>query len=179
MRSTRFSSCLPLLALACLLQGGRAQAEAPPPELAVGFTTFHLVPVTGAAQNLTGITLAGRYNVDASWSWEASLGRHTGSEDSSVDLRQVSALAGLRYTWTFSGTWQGFVHVLGGWNELRASTPDGRADQSSDTAFGAGAGVDFALTPHLALRAQEDYLLTHYSGRTQRNTSLFLGVAFH
>jgi hypothetical protein len=151
-------------------------ALAPPPELTLAFTSFQLKPASGSDQRLNGIALGGRCSLTAAWSVEGALNRQTGKEAGAVDLRQLGALAGPRYSWNWNDRWQGFAHVLAGVQQLHAA--DGPAsDTKSTLALGPGVGAEFRLNRNVSFRVVEDYVITRYAGVTQRNTAFSFGIA--
>jgi len=158
-----------------LLVGQGLPAQAPPPELFLGFSSFHLRPAHGDDQRLNGVSLGGRHSFNPDWSLEVVASRRTATEADSVDLLQESLLAGPRFSHAWNGRWQAFVHLQAGLTRLSAHRSPERA-HSDSLVLAPGAGVDVTLTPRFALRAQEDYAYTRYAGVPQHSTCFTLGV---
>lgn len=157
------------------LQGGAVQAQTPQPELFLGFSSYHLRPTRGVDQRLDGFNLGGRYGLSSTWSLEAALNRQSGTEAGAVNLRQTGVVAGPRRSWVWNKHWQGFAHVLAGYEHLSAW--EGPASDAKDSlALVAGIGADYALNSHVSFRVQEDYSQTHYAGLPQRSTCFNLGI---
>jgi hypothetical protein len=169
-----------LAALACALPGAPAGAgpgPGSPWSWALGFSTCKLRPAHGSDQVLNGFALAGEYRLDPRWSLEAAFSHETGTEAGGVNLRQNGFLAGARYTLARSGPWLGYAHLLAGRKQLQASEP-GAQDQRTSLAFSPGAGLEYQAGRHLAVRAQADFILTHYAGVHQRSPGLVLALAY-
>ena len=118
MSANPLSKMVFVATLLCFLQGGPASAQTPPPEVALGFTSFHLRPESGADQRLNGVVIEGRYSFNLVWSLEGLVSRETGTEadanGDSVALRQQEILVGPRYSHPWSAHWQWFAHLLVG-----------------------------------------------------------------
>ena len=177
MRTTYWQRWLTLAAGIALVQGGQAVAQTPGPELTAGFSTVFLRPSKGTDERLKGWELGGRYGLDPAWALEGALSRQTGSTRDGVDQRQVGVRFGPRYSWNFNRQWQVFGHVQVGWEQFSAWKGEANV-QSHALAFIPGLGVEFAASPHLALRVREDLEVTHYAGQFQRSPVLYLGLAF-
>jgi len=161
--------------LASALQTNLATAQTSPMAWSVGYSTYKLRPASGTDQRMNGFGIGGQYSLTTEWALEAALSHQTGTEAGSVNLRQAGVMVGPRYTWTWSARWKGAAHFLVGRQQLQAS--DGAsADQSTSFAYEPGIGLDFQIHRHLALRAQEDLVYTHYAGVDQRSPCLFLGL---
>ena len=177
MPTNPMTKWMPLAVLACALLGDPVLAQTPPMAWAAGYSTYQLRPATGTDQRMNGFGLAGQYNLDSAWSGELAFTHQTGTEDQSISLRQVGIMAGPRYTRALGGRWQGSAHFLIGREQLQASSGPASA-QSTSFAFEPGAGLEFAVNRHLALRGQEDLVFTHHAGVDQRSPCLFLGLVF-
>jgi Outer membrane protein beta-barrel domain len=175
MNLNRMQRLLPAASLVSALLGVPAMAQAPAPELALAFSSYHLRPATGVDQRLNGFTLGGRYGLGPAWSLEAALSRQTATEAGSVDLTQVGLVAGPRYSRVWTDRWQGFAHFQAGFQRLSASDgPD--SDHSTTLVLRPGVGADWALNRRVSFRAQEDCVWTRYAGLDQHSTCFSLGV---
>jgi len=175
MNSNRSLRLLPAAGLSFALLGGPAMAQAPAPELALGYSSYHLRPARGVDQRLNGVTLGGRYSFDPLWSVEAALTRQTSTEADGVALVQLGLVAGPRYTWTWTGQWRTFVHFQAGIERLSASSgPD--SDHANSPVLAPGGGVDYSPSRRVSFRAQEDFVWTHYAGEEQASTCFSLAV---
>ena len=175
MSTNRSQQWIPVAALSLCLLGTAAPAQTPPPELALSLTSYHLRPTNGVDQRLNGINLDGRCGLNAQWSLEGALSTQTGSEAGSVDLRQFGLQGGVRRSWVWTPKWQGFAHVLVGYEHLSASNGPA-SDSKGSLALVPGVGVDYALNRRVSFRAQEDYSWTHYAGLPQRSACFNLGI---
>ncbi len=173
MRRGILSRLFTAAALLGALPGARAQT--PPPEANLGFSAFHERPASGLDQRLDGFSLGYRHSLDETWSLEAAFNRQTGTEGGSVDMRQLGLMAGPRYSLSFAPRWQGFGHVLAGFQQLSASQGPA-SDKRNSLALAPGVGVDFRLNRNVSLRAQEEIVFTRFAGRGQTNTAFYLGV---
>jgi len=175
MNLNRTLRSLATAGLLSALPGLPALAQAPAPELSLAYSSYHLRPATGVDQRLNGFTLGARRGLDAAWSVEAALSRQTATEAGSVDLTQVGLVAGPRYSRVWTSRWQGFAHALAGIQRLSA-TDGADSDHSTTLVLEPGIGVDCAVSRRVSLRAQEDYVWTHYAGLDQHSVCFFLGV---
>jgi len=112
------------------------------------------------------------YNVNHWFGLVADFGGyHTGHiDDLSVDGNQASFLFGPRLNYRFGQSWRDglFGQVLIGGAHVNANVPDvvsGMTPTNSKSSFAMamGAGLDFGITKHVAIRpAQFEYFLTDY-----------------
>jgi len=176
--------CLPspllhLVGLAGLLgclQGGWAAAQTPTAEAILGGSTSLLKAEGGPDQHLNGFFLGGRVLFSPSWSLAATLDRETGSTAYGVELRQIAAVLGPRFSQPLSDRITGFAQVLVGAAQF---TPgNGSGEHNSSLALEPGVGVDFALTRQMYLRAQADEVLTRYAVASQRTPRYSLGLGW-
>ena len=170
-----------VLLLPALAAGAPVRATRPPvrgaavptgPDLFVGYSFLG----SGEA-NLNGWAVSGSLPLRRSLRLVADLSGHYGSF-AGGDLRQINFLGGVRVTGH-----QGrqrlrfFVEALVGGAR---STSSFDVLTSSSTAWGGapGAGVDFRVHTHLAVRGQAHLLLLHSSGTWDVDPRLSLGLAY-
>jgi hypothetical protein len=165
------------VAVAAMLQGAPVLAQTSPFAWSAGYSSYKLRPESGTNEQMNGYALGGEYTCHPGWAVEVDFNHQTGTEADAISLRQQGVMAGLKSTWTAGGKYQGFTHFLIGREQLRASSGP-EEDERTSFAYGPGIGMDLTMTSHLSARGQVDFIITHYSGKTQGSPALFVGLVY-
>jgi opacity protein-like surface antigen len=141
----------------------------------IGYSYAH----AGEAR-LDGWQLDGSYRLRRSLRLVVDLSGHYGSF-AQADLRQLTLLAGGRWTWPRTRPVAPFVEVLlGGVRAKTSVSAPGVSAHDSTTHWGAavGAGVDYRISRRWAARGQVDLLLLRAAGSWENDPRFALGVVY-
>jgi hypothetical protein len=156
-----------------LLTCSASAQQAPGIEVSTGYSFLRLGGSGGESQHGGSISAAGNVN-----NWLGIVGDVGGYHSSpfGVSLNTYTFLFGPRFSLR-AGKVTPFVQTLVGGAHMTASA-NGRSGGMTSFAASAGGGVDFRLTPHVALRPQVEYIALRSSGHTLNAGRASLGLVF-
>lgn len=144
-----------------------------------GSVAFNVTPAFGIVADF-------RYNQDNIVDFTVS--DEFNSVDGNIKLRNLSLMAGPRFTYRQNERVTPFAHALVGLDHIRLS---GEADVDGESVdldmsetnnglgFALGGGIDVNLSESVAIRLiQADYYLTRHEGEGMNNVNLAFGVVF-
>jgi len=165
---------LPPVAVASAAARARPAAKANPDgtDLSASYSFLR----SGEA-HLHGADLSASFHFQRNWRLLADLSVHSGSF-AGADLKQVNFMGGLRRLFGRGRHWQPFGQAMLGGSHSTSKFSD--VLSSSQTSWGGavGAGVDYRLSSHWALRGQGDYLILHSDVGWDGDPRLSIGLAY-
>lgn len=160
--------------LILLTAAGSHAQDTPRAEVSASYSFLRLGVSNGVNQNGGSVSVAGNFN-----RWLGMVGDvgayHT--SQSGVTLNTYTYMVGPRFSLRDSGRITPFVQVLAGGAHNTAAA-GGFSGSANSFAFSAGGGADLALSRHIALRPQFDYIGLHSQGSTLNSLRSSIGIVF-
>ena len=153
--------------------GSRAQ-DTPAAEVSASYSFLRFGVSDGVNQNGGSVSVAGNVN-----HWLGLVGDVGGyhTTQSGATLNTYTYMVGPRFSMRQSGKVTPFVQVLAGGAHNTAAA-SGFSASANSFAFSAGGGVDLALSKHIALRPQFDYIGLRSQGNTLNTLRSSIGIVF-
>jgi len=131
--------------------------------------------LVGTPFNTHGINLSLTHYFTSWFGVDAQLGAGlTGSTGMTTnppnsDVKSLLVVAGPKVVYRNRSRFEPWVHVQIGLDHYRFVENGGFLGSNSALAFPLGGGVDTYLTPHLAIRAEADYVMSRFFSSSQRS----------
>ena len=150
-------------------------------QLALGYQ-YSRINITGKPFNLQGFDLSATRFLGGWFGLEAKMADGFGNTGNltvppNLDIKPLLIAGGVHIAHR-GGRVEPWVHALIGGDHFRFTQSAGAYGSNFVLAWDGGAGMDFHISPRIAIRGDADYLGTHFNGSVQRNFQAGAGFVF-
>jgi hypothetical protein len=152
-------------------------------QLGLGYQ-YNRINLTGTPFNTNGLNASiVRFFLDRWFGLEAQLGAGFGNAGATtvpanLTVKSLFVGAGPRLAYRGRGRVEPWVHGVLGMEHFRFTQTSGVLGDNTALGGSAGGGADFYLNPHMAFRAEADWIGTRFFSVNQRHFQVVTGIVF-